>query len=160
MYFERSAHFTIDFFPAEFRNLNIYFPKKYHIANYFTYPYVTYIISYDENTFTINGRIDMNIPYSLEINGFANYNTPQLKVPLQIQIYYSKPELGYQIKGLKEYQNDLQTSINRAKILLGDNWYDDMAFGIGVIYYWVKIFYTTESNKYKDLYKIFNNSNK
>lgn len=153
--YEKAAYYTIDFLPSEIKKLDIYVPKKFHIIKYINYPYYTYMIAYDNHIFEIIGRVDFNAEYTFKIDRSIGDNFCVIaKTPLHLQIYYSSINSvnGCIING--EIAT-LTSAINNASLLLRNKWLDDMAFGISLFHYWLRIYNNNEAHKYPKLHHIF-----
>ena len=151
--YEKATYFNVDYLP-EIKNMGIYIPQKYHAIRYLDYPYDSIIIDYDNHRFHLWGRIDFRQPYIFEIDDILTKFGS--KIPLYIHIYYCNPAQVFATKNDRAQMNDLATAILNAEDILGDHWIPEMAFGIALFYYWLRIHYFNEDKKYNTLYQMFN----
>lgn len=51
--------------------------------------------------------------------------------------------------------NDLEVVTDKTKELLGDRWADELAFGVAIFHYWIKIYYQSDNAGYNKLRLMF-----
>ena len=154
LHLEKAAFFSIDWLPNEIQDLDIYFPKKYHIARFLNYPYDYYVVKYDNFRFVLTDRLDFDRLDTFEIT-YDNYVSALPDIPLHIQIFYKEPERMFENIRSRQYLNDIPTSIANTIDILGANWSENMAFGIAIFYCWIVTHYIRDVNQYQTLHQIF-----
>ncbi|XWV25812.1 putative orfan [Tupanvirus soda lake] len=149
---------TFNFFPDEFQKLAIYKPSEYRIYCGDSEKCNSYYLKYDQYKFHITDRPDEHYPYTFDVSVKSDNNKwivlsftdsqYESNVPFIVKLFYRYPVKITSADSLHYgYLIDLESVIDRAKNLFGDNWKYELSFGIIVFYYWVKIYYQNEKNK-------------
>lgn len=153
--------YTKDNLPDEIKNLGIKIPDTFHIYKYHHHintRLVMYYVEYDDNLIYVN--YDTFDPF-IAINklGDSMYRGGISTPPTYFSRIYQKNPLK---KCFGTAPNTVEETISKAKEVMGDQWKDELAFGIVIFHYWYKIYYgytydfkINYDEKYKELKKMF-----